>query len=113
VSAVELSPKAAIAILSSSGAILIGLLTVLWRRLNGGYNLTVTEAHDGLRLRSGLLDTTAETIPRGRVQAVRMVEPLLWRPFGWCRLEVDVAGRQHGGGENNPERRQLRAILPV
>ena len=22
-----------------------------------------------------------------------MIEPLLWRPFGWCRLEVDVAGR--------------------
>jgi len=111
--AAELSPKAAIGILSSSGAIAIGMITVVWRRLNGAYNLTVAEAHDGLRVRSGLLDTTAETIPRGRVQAVRMVEPLLWRPLGWCSLEVDVAGRQHRGGENNPERRQLRAVLPV
>jgi putative membrane protein len=108
-----LSPRAAIGILSSSGAIAIGMITVVWRRLNGAYNLTVAEAHDGLRVRSGLLDTTAETIPSGRVQAVRMVEPLLWRPLGWCRLEVDVAGRQHRGGENNPERRQLRAVLPV
>jgi putative membrane protein len=108
-----LSPKAAIAILSSSGAIAIGMVTFFWRRLNGGYHLTVAEAHDGLRLRSGLLDTTAETIPSGRVQAVRMVEPLLWRPFGWCRLEVDVAGRQHRGGENSPERQQLRDVLPV
>jgi putative membrane protein len=41
------------------------------------------------------------------------VEPLLWRPFGWCRLEVDVAGRQHRGGENSPERQQLREVLPV
>ena len=113
IAAEALSPKAAIAILSSSGAILIGLVTFFWRRLNGGYNLTVAEAHDGLRLRSGLLDTTAETIPRGRVQAVRMVEPLLWRPLGWCRLEVDVAGRQHRGGENSPERRELRAVMPV
>jgi putative membrane protein len=111
--AAALSPRAAIGILSSSGAIAIGMITVFWRRLNGAYNLTVAEAHDGLRLRSGLLDTTAETIPSGRVQAVRMVEPLLWRPLGWCRLEVDVAGRQHRGGENNPERRQLRAVLPV
>jgi putative membrane protein len=108
-----LSPEAAVAIISSSGAIAIGMFTVLWRRLNGGYNLTVAEAHDGLRLRSGLLDTTAETIPSGRIQAVRMVEPLLWRPLGWCRLEVDVAGRQHHGGENSPERQQLRAVLPV
>lgn len=108
-----LSPKTAIAVLGSSGAIVIGMLTFFWRRLNGGYNLTVAEAHDGLRLRSGLLDTTAETIPSGRVQAVRMVEPVLWRPFGWCRLEVDVAGRQHRGGENSPERQQLREVLPV
>ena len=111
--AAELSPRAAIGILSSSGAIAIGMITVIWRRLNGAYDLTVAEAHDGLRVRSGFLDTTAETIPSGRVQAVRMVEPLLWRPLGWCRLEVDVAGRQHRGGENNPERRQLRAVLPV
>jgi putative membrane protein len=111
--AAALSPRAAIAILGSSGAFVIGMITFFWRRLNGGYNLTVAEAHDGLRLRSGLLDTTAETIPAGRVQAVRMVEPLLWRPFGWCRLEVDVAGRQHRGGENSPERQQLREVLPV
>ncbi len=113
VTALELSPRAAFAILSSSGAILIGLLTFYWRRLNGAYNLTVAEAHDGLRLRSGLLDTSAETIPRGRVQAVRMVEPVLWRPLGWCRLEVDVAGRHHKDGENSPERRELRAVMPV
>jgi len=112
-SATALSPRATVGILSSTFAIAIGAITVFWRRLNGAYNLTVAEAHDGLRVRSGLLDTTAETIPSGRVQAVRMVEPLLWRPLGWCRLEVDVAGRQHRGGENNPERRQLRAVLPV
>lgn len=107
------SPGASVGVLSSSGAFLIGMVTFYWRRLNAGFNLTVAEAHDGLRLRSGLLDTTAETIPTGRVQAVRMVEPVLWRPLGWCRLEVDVAGRQHGGGENSPERRQLRSVLPV
>jgi putative membrane protein len=110
---IVVSPEAAIAIISSSGAIGLGLLTVLWRRLNSGYNLTVAEAPDGLRVRSGLLDTTAETIPQGRVQAVRMVEPVLWRPFGWCRLEVDVAGRQRKEGENTQEARQLRAVLPV
>ncbi len=107
------SPEAAVGILSSSGAVVIGMATFYWRRLNGAFNLTVAEAHDGLRLRSGLLDTTAETIPSGRVQAVRMVEPVLWRPLGWCRLEVDVAGRQHSGGEGSPERRQLHALLPV
>ena len=111
--AAVLSPEAAIGIVSSSGAIVLGLLAFLWRRFNQGYNLTVAEAPDGLRVRSGLLDTTSETIPSGRVQAVRMVEPLLWRPLGWCRLEVDIAGRHRREGENAPESRQLRAVLPV
>jgi putative membrane protein len=73
----------------------------------------VAEADDGLRLRAGLLETTAETIPWGRVQAVRMIEPLLWRPFGWCRVQVDVAGRQRTEGESQAVSRSLRAILPV
>ncbi len=107
------APAAAVAIISSSGAIGIGLLTTVWRRLNSGYKLTTAETRDGLRLWSGLLDTSAETIPTGRIQAVQMVEPLLWRPLGWVRLEVDVAGRHRREGENPQESRQLRAVLPV
>ena len=42
-----------------------------------------------------------------------MIEPLLWRPFGWCRLEVDVAGKQKREGEGAAEGKQLRAVLPV
>ena len=61
---------------------------------NAEYDFRISEAPDGFRLDRGLLQTRHETIPFGRVQAVRLVEPLLWRPFGWCRLEVDVA-RQH------------------
>jgi len=87
--------------------------TVAWRRFNQEYNLTVAEAHDGLRLRGGLIALTAETIRPGRVQAVRMVEPFLWRRLGWCRLEVDLAGRQRRKGEAEETRGQLRTILPV
>ena len=42
-----------------------------------------------------------------------MLEPILWRPFGWCRLEADIAGRQKKKGENRAQARQLRAVLPV
>jgi putative membrane protein len=89
------------------------LVTDLWRRFNGDFELRVSEAPDGLRLRAGLLTTNAETIPPGRVQAVRMVEPLLWRPLGWCRVHVDVAGRHRQQGESDVESHQLRAVLPV
>ncbi|MFF7976682.1 PH domain-containing protein [Streptomyces sp. NPDC007905] len=56
------------------------------------YDWTVAESPDGLRIDHGLLDRAHETVPPGRVQTVRIVEPLLWRRLGWVRVELDVAG---------------------
>ncbi|MFE9449121.1 PH domain-containing protein [Streptomyces sp. NPDC006739] len=56
------------------------------------YDWSVAESPDGLRIDHGLLDRTHETVPPGRVQTVRIVEPLLWRRRGWVRVELDVAG---------------------
>ncbi|MHB8471190.1 MAG: PH domain-containing protein [Gaiellaceae bacterium] len=107
------APGAITGVLSGGAVWVISSLTVVWRRFNQEYKLTVAEASDGLRLRSGLVALSAETIRPGRVQAVRMVEPFLWRRFGWCRLEVDHAGRQRSKGEGQAQRGQLRAVLPV
>lgn len=60
------------------------------------YDWTVGESPDGLRLDHGLLDREHETVPPGRVQTVRIVEPLLWRRRGWARVELDVAGSKNG-----------------
>ncbi len=107
------APTAASAIAGGGAASILGGFTYLWRRFNQEYRLTVAEAPDGLRLRSGLIALSAGTIRPGRVQEVRMVEPLLWRPLGWCRLEVNLAGRQRSKGEGQAERGQLRTLLPV
>ena len=57
------------------------------------YGFTVADSPDGLRIRHGLLETLAQTVPPGRVQAVSVVEPVLWRRLrGWCRVELNVAG---------------------
>lgn len=92
--------------------VLVGAIIGVWRQFNGEYGTTAALAPDGLRLRSGLVQTTAETIRPGRVQAVRLAEPLVWRAFGWCRLEVDVAGPRQRR-ENRSESRRLRALVPV
>ena len=89
-----------------------GVAAALWRQFNGEYGTTVAAAQDGIRLRSGLVQTTAETIRPGRIQAVRLVEPLIWRAFGWCRLEVDVAGARQRR-EDRAEGQRLRALIPV
>ena len=103
----------AAAAFGSAAVALIGLAVGPFRRFNGDYRLTVTDAPDGLRLRSGLVETSAETIPRGRIQAISMIEPLAWRPFGWCRLEVDVASQKSKGRQDRNQAKAARALLPV
>ena len=99
-------------VLASLLPIAIGVVLGVWRQFNGDFGTVVAAAPDGLRLRSGLVQTTAETIRPGRVQGVRLVEPLVWRAFGWCRLEVDVAGPKQRH-ENRSESQRLRALIPV
>jgi putative membrane protein len=107
------SPHAAAGIVTGGFVWIIGAFTVVWRRFNQLYRQQVLEGPDGLHLRGGLIALTAETIRPGRVQAVRMVEPFLWQAVGWCRVEVDLAGRQRGKGEGESERGQMRTLLPV
>lgn len=75
----------AVPLLGAAGASSVG-------RFVAEYDWTVGESQDGLRLDHGLLDRAHETVPPGRVQTVRIVEPLLWRRRGWVRVELDVAG---------------------
>jgi putative membrane protein len=73
---------------------------------NGNFSL----AHTGtaLRVRHGLTDLRVSTVPLHRVQAVEVLQPLWWRPFGWWRVRVNVAGVQ-GSGEDSLE----TVLLPV
>ncbi|MCW5254385.1 PH domain-containing protein [Streptomyces sp. SHP 1-2] len=75
----------AVPLLGAAGAASVG-------RYVKEYDWTVAESPDGLRIDHGLLDRAHETVPPGRVQSVRIVEPLLWRRPGWVRVELDVAG---------------------
>ncbi|WP_431995004.1 PH domain-containing protein [Streptomyces griseoflavus] len=76
---------AAVPMLGAAGASSVG-------RFVTEYDWTLGESPDGLRIDHGLLDRAHETVPPGRVQTVRLVEPLLWRRRGWVRVELDVAG---------------------
>ena len=60
------------------------------------YDFTLAESSDGIHIRRGLLDTRSQTIAPGRIQAVRITRPLLWRPFGWVKVHVNVAGYAPG-----------------
>jgi putative membrane protein len=106
----RVSGTAAVASLVS--AALTGLLALgldAARAVNGDFDFTIGEAPDGLRLHRGLLQKRHETIPYGRIQAVRLIQPLLWRPFGWARVELDVARQPEA--RHQGEARQLAHLL--
>ena len=97
----------------------IGLVTFVWRRFASAFGFTVKVSPDGLRLRHGLLEHRAQTVPPGRVQAVRLTQPLLWRIPGWWRVVVNVAGyagradNQHTENELLPVGTREQAIAPA
>jgi putative membrane protein len=74
------------------------------------FDFTVSESSAGLRLSSGLLSTTHQTVPPGRVQAVLISQTLLWRSRGWYRVQINVAG---SGGRGQNDRRGGMVLLPV
>jgi len=89
---------------------LLGLAVAAVRQFVTNYGFTVAEAPDGLRIKKGLLDTRAQTVPPGRVQAVRVSQPLLWRPLDLVRLDVNVAGY---AADNEAESEKTSVLLPV
>ncbi|MBT0767710.1 PH domain-containing protein [Kineosporia sp. J2-2] len=95
--------------LLASFAPLLGAAGVLWARFVSGFGFRVADSPDGLRLRYGLLEQRTQTVPPGRVQAVRLSQNLLWRRPGWWTVHVNIAGY---GGEDN-DSKSGSTLLPV
>lgn len=106
----ELPPEATRGVLLGSIPVAISSVGAVWSQFNSGYNFTVATASDGLRLRYGLLETSQQTVPPGRVQAIKVHQPLLWRPFGWHRMVVNVAGY---GSMSEAADAKKSLVLPV
>ena len=93
--------KALAAALTGIIPLTIALLVQLRRQVSTilrDADFTVMRTPTGIRTRSGLTSTTNRTIDTDRVQGVRVERPLLWRRFGWARVDVDVAGAGESSG---------------
>lgn len=89
--------------------VLLGLVAAYWKAITGDFNFRVALSPDGVRLHYGMLETRAQTIPPGRVQAVGISQGPLWRPFGWYRVHVNVAGYGH----DNSDHGSRTVLLPA
>jgi putative membrane protein len=91
------------------------------RQVLDDWNFRLSPDDAGLRIHRGLVETHTQVVPLHRVQAVTVTWPLLWRPKGWLRLHLDVAGyagpEQQAAGATNrllpvgdlPQARQVAA----
>ena len=91
--------------------------SVLWGRFNAEFAFTAAASPDGIRIRRGLTDSRNQTIPPGRIHAIEIRQPLLWRLKGWYRVTMTQAGNSvKMGKENNGGNNELvsaRVLLPV
>ena len=75
----------------------LGLILLAWLLSTAGAlfafaGFTIARDQDRLRVRRGLLARREATVPVARVQAVRVVEGVLRRPFGLATVRAEVAG---------------------
>ncbi|MGW8567337.1 PH domain-containing protein [Isoptericola sp. NPDC055881] len=99
-----------VSILFSALPAILGVGGYVFQRFAGEFGFRAALSPDGIRLRHGLLETRAQTIPPGRVQAVSLTQGPFWRGPDWWRVRVNVAG--YGGGEGQ-EGEQQHVLLPV
>jgi putative membrane protein len=88
----------------------LGMGSYYISRFTKSLRYSIASTPDGIRVGFGLLSTSNETLPPGRIHAVQVVQPLLWRPAGWWEIRINRASQsaaQVASGQANT------TILPV
>ena len=109
--AMLLAPQALLGVLGG----IFATITAIGQKVNEGWNFTAAASADGIRLRHGLTTHDSQTIPPGRVHAVVLKQPLLWRGKDWWRVELTMAGYQGSAESNssNKSKTSSHVMLPV
>ncbi|WP_051222682.1 PH domain-containing protein [Agrococcus lahaulensis] len=84
------------------------------KSLGSKLRYSIAATPDGIRLAYGLASTTTEIIPPGRIFALQIKQPLLWRPFGWWQVTFTRAGKMKPDGSGQGGSSQMASyLLPV
>jgi putative membrane protein len=89
---------------------LLGSASFYVNRFTKSLRYSIAGTPDGVRVGFGLLTTSNETLPPGRIHAVEVLQPLMWRPFGWWQIRIDTAGHT---SEKGAAGQAATTILPV
>ena len=102
---------------TTTGWVLFGVVPAVlgfgayWiRSITRSLRYSIAPTPSGVRITYGLLTTITEIIPPGRIHAVEVTQPLMWRPFGWWAIRINrLSGRSMSDGAND----QFGTVLPV
>ena len=83
---------------------------IAFSQFNRGWGFTLSRGSDAVRIGAGLTATRTDTVPLGRVHAVEVRQPLLWRPFGWWQVRMTTAGLT---AANAGQSAAANTVLPV
>lgn len=88
----------------------IGIVSFSVSRFTRSLRYSIAGTPDGVRVGFGLLSTSNETLPPGRIHAVLVNQPLLWRGFGWWEIKLNRASSSSTSGAAGQAN---TTILPV
>jgi putative membrane protein len=77
---------------------LIGSVSYYVSRFTKSLRYSIAGTPDGVRVGFGLLSMSNETLPPGRIHAVMVSQPILWRTFGWWQVRINTAGHSTNKG---------------
>ena len=89
---------------------LIGSVGYYFSRITKQLRFTIAGTADGVRVGFGLLSTSSQTLPPGRIHAIKVSQPILWRHFGWWQIHINTAGHAAGASASNAT---STVLLPV
>jgi putative membrane protein len=89
---------------------IIGAGSFIIHRFTKSLRYTIASTGDGIRVGYGLFSTSNETLPPGRIHAVQVSQPILWRPAGWWEIKLNRASTSAANGAAGQEN---TTILPV
>ncbi|MCU1409629.1 MAG: hypothetical protein JWR04_336 [Rhodoglobus sp.] len=89
---------------------IIGMGSYYVSKFTRSLRYSIASTPDGVRVGFGLLSTSNETLPPGRIHAVQVGQPLLWRPAGWWEIKISRASTSSAKGAAGQAN---TTILPV
>lgn len=89
--------------------VVVGFMPRIWRTIDQSWRFNATKDGEVFHLTYGLANRRRQAMPRSRIHAVQLRQPMFWRPFGWWTVSVVAAGY---GSERNKQTGTSK-ILPV